>query len=109
MPITLTTPVDTGDLDGIYNKVRIAHFDVDINLKSIRVQIQYGRMEGSNWHSAAMRLPKDRNFRIRDADFDTLVANSQSSASGELVYDLVAANLYQWLIDQGHIVGTVDT
>lgn len=109
MPITLTTPIDTGDLDGVLNKVRIAHFEVQVARRTIRMQVQYGKMVNDVWQPTPARVNRQRNFRINEAEFDALVASSTSSASGELVYDLVSKNLYQWLIDNDHVVGTIDT
>ena len=106
MPVSLTTPKNTGDLDpssAVYAEAKIVFQSIDVEVKAINVKVQYGNTVSGVWEKGIL---KDEWFVIKGADYDTVVASS-SSAAGEIYYEKVAAVLYQWLIDNGHFVGTI--
>lgn len=110
MAITLATPINLGDL-GVFDKVRISRMNIMVNPPQCEVYVSYGKEQDGVW-VLAPNFPGNRNtlFKIRNEEFSLIVANAVSSKAGELVYDLVAKYMYQWLVDPngGEIAGIVD-
>jgi hypothetical protein len=113
MPITLTTPIQTGALDpnGPYAEVKISQFLLDTVDKCIWITCQYGNTDEGVWiPSIKAGLVVDRSYCIRDEGEDTDytdMVTAESAAAEEVYYDKVKTILYQWLLDKGHYVGTI--
>jgi hypothetical protein len=120
MPLLLTTPVDTGDLDSFsYDRVKIINFRVDVEGEAIEFEVQFGSVVDNNWVPGLMK--RNKRFSIRnegrlDENGDLIQGERQEynevvssvSLTDELIYDGVARVLYQWLLDNDHFVGTLD-
>jgi len=110
MPLTLTTPVSSGDLDpnaSSYGKIKVIDFQARTvgPRKSLRFYVQLGNEDGEgNWIPGISR-PKEFSL---DSDAFAALAASHTANSGELTYDAVARGLYEWLISEGHYAGTID-
>lgn len=108
MPMLLTTAFDPGDLDAgaSYPRAQIIHFEIDSESKFIRLSVVFGNMSGDDWVSGPAS-PK-HTFIVRDSDYDTMVAEAATSEEGYAIYAGAKRVLYQWLIDNGHLSGTVE-
>ena len=106
MPILLTTPADPGDNDSgnTYPRAKIYNFSLNTLAKEINVNFAYGDVVDDVWaHGNGLRT---KDVGIKGADYDTLIA--ALSNDGEGVYAGAHRLLYQYLIDNGHLVGTVE-
>ena len=107
--IQLTTPYVVGatDPNGPYTHVKILKFGADLENMFIQFTAQMGTISGSDFikgiRSKGTTL---RTFEVINDDFDTLVAKL-TSAAGVAIYDEVARELYQYLIDKGEYAGTI--
>jgi len=124
MPITLTTPKDTGDLDSNapssqYAELKIIRQDIDIKNKCISLTYEYGNTISGDWVPGIERpitieitnIPEtydDNGNGNNDADnqYNTLVTKLPANTT-ESIYDHAAKELYQYLIDKGYVVGTI--
>jgi len=124
MPLQLTTPKNTGDLDpnapnNQYAQVKILTMTVHLSLSQIVLEVEYGNTVGNTWRKGVLpstrytirNLPgvNDRDGNLIEPAhpyFNQLVVQTVSSPDA-VIYDDVAKHLYQWLIDCGHYAGTV--
>lgn len=105
MPIQLTTAISVGDLEaGSLTHVKITRFAVDVQNGEIDLIVTFGRIVESAFVPTGVKRPDQ--FCIRGADYTSIVA-ATASAQGAILYDEVATNLYQWLIDNNHFAGTI--
>ena len=108
MPITLTTPIQTGAVDpnGPYEEVKIVQFVLDTINKCIWINCQYGNTAEGDWVPGVKAgIAADRSFCIKDEGEDTDytdMVTAESAAADEVYYDKVKTILYQWLLDMGH-------
>lgn len=109
MPILLTTSFNAGDLEPQpLTHVMIKDFNVDIAAQCILIRTIRGYMSGSDFIQAANKSPGGtvQKFLVNEDDYVALVAKT-TSATGVPIYDEVARELYQYLIDKGHFAGTI--
>lgn len=112
MPVTLTTAADPGDNDPgqTYPKCKVLHFSVDLLAKQINFTLGYGDVVDSLWVIGNGVRAKD--FTVTGADYNTLITASAVQGDGDSEYEIYSGAkrvLYQWLIDNSHIAGTIDT
>ena len=113
MPITLTTPIQTGAVDpnGPYAEVKIVQFTMDTIKKYIWIVCQYGNTVNGNWTPGIKAgVAVDKTFGIKDEGEDTDytdMVTAVSAAADEVYYDKVKNILYQWLLDKDHYIGTI--
>ena len=108
MPILLTTPADGGIItEGeSFTHAKIIHFAHNSQDSRIKMTLAYGTVDGEGeFHRASHRAMK-KNFVIRGGKYNNLINNSIAT-DGENIYEAVKRVLYQWLIDNGHLDGTV--
>lgn len=106
--IQLATSYNVGDVDpnGPYTHVKILRFSADLEHQRIHFSTQMGTMSGDDFVKGIRAKGSTvQNFDIDHDDYLAIVAKT-TSAQGVLIYDEVARELYQWLIDKGHYVGT---
>ncbi len=107
--IQLTTPFSLGDVDSTpLTHVRIVSFNIDLDAKMIYFRAMRGSLESSEFVKAAyvVRNGTSLEYRVAGDDYDALCAKL-TSATDVSIYDEVARELYQWLIDNGHFQGTI--
>lgn len=108
MTIELTTAFDPGDIaEGSYTHVKVISFVVDIRRKAIMIDTLYGVESGGEF-TDGVEVPRStrKRFKITGNDFDAMVSKL-TSAADVLIYDEVARELYQWLLDKGHFAGSI--
>lgn len=120
MPILLTSSIQTGDLDtsGPYLHVKITDLILDTINKKITVTCFHGNDSGGIWTQgikardrfAIKNIPAvldEDGVEITPADpqYDTIIAIMPGA--GETIYQAASKQLYQWLLDKGHYVGTI--
>ncbi len=106
--IELTTAFDPGDIAaGDYTHVRIQSFRVDLVKQVIALDTLFGTLSGEDF-VAGVDVPRAtrKRFHIQGDDYAAMITKL-TSAADVLIYDEVARELYQFLIDQGHFAGTV--
>jgi hypothetical protein len=106
--LQLTNPYNVGDVDpnGPYTHAKILQFDVNLEHQHIHFVVQLGTIsEEAFVKGIRAKNTTMRNFDIQGDDYLAIVAKT-TSAQGVPIYDEVARELYQWLIDSGHFVGT---
>ena len=110
MPILLTTPLSTGDIDGSYNEVKIVEMRWYGERQTIRVTVEYGNTVDGVWVSGKpFQGPIKQNpqyHTVTGADYLTMVTTAASSAEA-LVYADVKDILYAYLMNQGLYPGTI--
>lgn len=107
MPLQLTTPKQTGDLDpdaygGQYAEMRIVRMTHYPLSHVIHLICKYGNTVDEVWEPGVL---SEQKFTISGTDYATLVA-STSEAADEIYYDQVSELLYNWLVTNGHFDGT---
>jgi hypothetical protein len=115
MPITLTTPIQTGALDpeGPYEEVKILEFTPNAVNKTIVILCQYGNTVNGEWVPGIKAgIVADQGFIVRDegegTDYTIMAAKLiVADDVGKSFYDRISGILYQWLLDKGHYVGTI--
>lgn len=121
MPIQLTTPKDTGDLDpnaAQYAQVKIVHQGIDVSAKIITLRVELGNTVNGAWQPGILP-PSNYVIKNRPAvmvggvetapaspAYDSLVTQLPGNTT-ESIYAQSADILYQWLLDNGHYVGTI--
>jgi len=121
MPLQLTTPINTGDLDpnaATYTQVRIVKFCVDSVNEMFELITQEGNTVNNVWVAG---VPRSRRFIIMDMKdengdpiagqqyYTDMVNKTMADASmtaTDPIYDGVAYHLYDWLINHSGYVGT---
>jgi hypothetical protein len=125
MPWTLTTPVETGDLDTVdyaeLQIVRMTHLSLP-DAESIVVDLQYGNTVNGVWvEGIAIPTGKAKTVTIIGTDYTDLITNAipdvQTSdpSNPNYYYDASASvwvertfaaskrGLYEWMYDNGYI------
>lgn len=106
--LQLTTPYNVGDVDpnGPYTHVKILQFGVNLEHPSIQFTAQMGTVSGDDFvKGIRAKGTTMKGYSIEGSDYEAMVSKT-TSAQGVLIYDEVARELYQWLIDKGHYAGT---
>jgi hypothetical protein len=117
MPVLLTTPYNPGDRDpgNTYPRAKLQTFmwverhDGGEKRESINVTIEYGDLDegqAGTWIPGAA-TPIQR-FSVTGSDYDAMVAEVATTEEGYAIYAGAKRVLYQWLIDNGHLVGTIE-
>jgi len=106
MPIFLDNAFNPGDLDrGVtYPRAKIIHFDWSES--GISMLIRYGDIISGSFVGGRMSPDESYQISITDRDYFTLV--STTGSQGVSVYDTISDTLYQWLIDNNHLSGTIE-
>lgn len=123
MPLDLTTPFQTGDLDpnGPYSQVKIVKMTHDSVAETIEIQVEYGNTALGEWEPGVkeqeMYLVENSPAEYDDqgnetvpagTDYDLLVAKLCGVGNDNTpIYTRVKQELYQWLIDEGYFAGTI--
>jgi len=115
MPITLTTPIQTGAVDsnGPYTEVKLAPITLDPTTDSVWLVCQYGNTVNGIWVPGVnVGVVANKSFCVKDAGEDTDYTDMvtkliEQSDVGKSFYDRIATILYQWLLDKGHYIGTI--
>lgn len=120
--INLTTAFNPGDVDSgkSYTHVKIVEFRAHIEKKQITIISQLGYLDGGEW-IAGLIEPKIfvvSNGKVVQAYTDLVVGSTALQTdvadpgpppvSEYNVYAAAGRNLYQWLVDTGKYVGTVE-
>lgn len=107
MPIQLTTPMSMGDIDDDYTHVKIIKFEVNLAAQVIEFRTAHGFIDAGDFVLGQnVGQTTRKRFELNGPDFASIITK-QTSAAGVLIYDEVARELYQWLIDNGHFAGTI--
>lgn len=120
MPLQLTTPIDCGDLDTDYTHVKVSQFLVSIKNSEVSFHIMVGYMSGDDFvegkFKASQIEDKKDHFVIRnipaygedpaDPQYDNFIGGAYGH-DGVLLYDDVASEIYQWLIDNNEYAGAI--
>lgn len=109
MPLALTTPYDPGDGEaGTYAHVKLKNLVLNISQGQGHFDVIYGNEVSGVFTEGAVQpfATKPMTHFIAGADMLTIISVPAASTS-ETVEDHVARALYQWLIDEGHFVGTI--
>lgn len=103
MPLQLTTPIDTGDIDNgkTYTQVKITSYRVDILAHALYLYYEFGNTTDGEWEKGMALSTKE--VVIRDQEFLALVATPV--VVGGTIYSTVSEALYDYLIDNGIVVG----
>lgn len=123
MPIQLTTPKVTGDLDpqaygGQYTQAKIVQQVLNLREQTITLEIEYGNTVAGEWRPGI--LPR-AIYQIRDVpgtiDSDgnpvaaqphyTNLVTALPANTTTPIYGHAALALYQWLLDRGLFTGTI--
>lgn len=109
MPLLLTTPLDMGAVDVDYTHVKVIAFSVNLVGDFLEISVAHGTEDGEGDFIVGKRVGgvTHKGYELRGADYVTILSKV-TSAAGVLIYDEVARELYQWLIDNGHFVGTIE-
>jgi hypothetical protein len=108
MPLSLTTPLNVGAFDTTnYTHVKILRFVHDSANSAIHIVAYHGTLSGGVFTPGKeMDGVTLKRFEVIGAGYTTLVGKL-TSASGVAIYNEVARELYQWLLDNNHYVGTI--
>ena len=121
MPIQLDSSIGIGELGDALTHIKVTQFNCDLTNKVMKMKIEYGWLDGeSNFLPSSAKPPEyhilenvptvgspgDSNYQEGHTQFNDEVG-SHTSNNGELTYDAVARGLYEWLIAEGHYVGTI--
>jgi len=119
MPLILSTPKNTGDLDpntSEYGEVKIVRFVHDAVRYRIELRCQYGNTVSGSWvpgilpfESHVIRnIPEtiDENNQPVPADPQYYTMVTQMPNEGETIYVAAGRELYEWLIGEGVYSGT---
>ncbi len=100
MPISLTTALNTGDIDSaVYDHVLIAHQSHDAIRKMITLVLEYGTIVDNTWApgeaSPAGGSEFPSSLTLSGAEYLSII--SHASNDGELTYNAVKRGLYEYL------------
>lgn len=106
MPLLLTTAYDPGDNDPgqTYPRAKVVAFDWQDDRITFRLEVGDEVGDPAVWTFGPGADAKQ--FILTGADYDAVVA--EASLASELIYVGVKRVLYQWLIDNGHVAGTIE-
>lgn len=125
MPVQLTTPIVAGGLDATtdeYAALKIIKFEMDLNRGSILLTCEYGNTVSNVWTPAglsdrfryvqiinhpAVGVEGEEGYVPASPDFTDLMAISEPE-EGETTYQAVRRGIYQYLIDKGIALGSID-
>jgi hypothetical protein len=105
MPWQLTTPITVGTFDpeGDITHIQAAWVGGGPRQNKIEIVIEYGRLSGSDFVSAASQPPnKALSHTVEGDDFVTLKTTHQTN-DGELTWDATARAAYEELFAKGII------
>ena len=96
--IQLTTALDMGAVAVDYTHVKIISFTLDSENQRIDLALAHGYLDGeSNWvRGLTIDQATFKKFSISGPAYGILVAKT-SAAAGEVYYDEVARELYEYL------------
>jgi len=109
MPIQLTTAISGGDFEPLpLTHAKIVFFATNLIDSLIEIRVMLGAVANGNFVPAEIQNfgTTVKAFTISGSDYSTLLA-STASAQGAILYDEVAAALYQWLLTNNHFAGSV--
>jgi hypothetical protein len=116
MPIQLTTPIDMGALDSNpYTHIMITEFTLSPRAKMISVVTHAGYISGSAFvPGLQVQGVTVKGFRITDDTnsdpplmyYSDMIDVAVGAVPTRKIYDAAAEELYQWLLDCAHFVGT---
>jgi len=99
MPVTLTAAVKPGDLDSVdYAEAKITAFVMYLNQKQMEIIVEWGNTVDGKWEQG---LKPKSHIVLTGDDYDAVVADNATT------YAAVKSDLYQYLIDEGIVAGTV--
>ena len=104
MPIQLTTPIQTGDLDinGPYQQVKIIEVLTYVTQQVIVVTCQYGNTITNNWVPGVLTgAAATQQYQVLFAD-----VIAEEPEEGETAYEATSRILYEWLLDNNKFIGT---
>jgi len=109
MPILLTSAFNPGDLDPsvTYPRAKIVNFEIDSEAKFINMSVTYGNVDGEGNWVPGKATPR-AEFSLRNSDYDDVVVEVAIPEESYLIYVGAKRVLYQWLIDNGHLAGTIE-
>lgn len=121
MPLQLTNPISTGDLDenaATYTQVRIIRFSVDSVNRMFELVAQEGNTVDGAWVAGISRSKRFILIDVKDENGDPVagqqhytdmigktMAQAAMTDAGS-IYDGVAYHLYEWMINHSGYVGT---
>jgi len=127
MPILLTTPKNTGDLDsnapdGEYKELKIISFSLNPNQKKLYCVLEYGNTINDEWVKGVLsdfsisigNTPEREEYDSENelvvipatTEYDDLMAMLPFNTTDSL-YTQVAKALYQYLLDKELFAGTI--
>lgn len=115
MLILLTTPFDPGSFDTHdYTHVKISSFSFDILEESAVVTAVLGYLNESQEFVCGVSLPGITNttYTIKDegegTDYWELTHKTVGPTPSATIFDRLMEELYQYLLDKGYYVGTIE-
>ena len=101
MPLTLTTPIDTGAIDDDYSTIKIRSLTIDIVNNRVQYEAVKGYMQDDEF---VMGKLSSEMFTIESDDLNSL--RDTASNTDETWWDINKRVFYQDLIARGY-VGTI--
>ena len=107
MPIQLTIPFNPGDLDPgkTYPEAKLIEININLQQKMIRLTAVCGEEVSGIWQGGYMS--KTFNVEIKGEDYDTIILETTISGEDHQIYAGIKRVLYQYLIDEGILEGTI--
>ena len=110
MPILLNTPLNTGDIDGNYNEVKIVEMRWLGERSTIRLVVEYGNTVNGKWVTGKFFTgstnQNPKSHLIVDEDYTAMIS-TLSSAEGAPLYGEIKDALYAYLLNKGLYPGTI--
>jgi len=115
MPVLLTQPYNPGDADpeASYLYAKINGFNIDLHGKTITVRIEYGNVVGGVWVRGPASIEKQVLIQNQSADaggpttdYDDMI--SELPEESETIYNGAARVLYEYLLAEGILSGTIE-
>jgi len=106
LSIDLTTPWDPGSADPgkTYDKCVVVNCYINPIMKYINLFYTKGYFVDGQFFSGVGLIPEQRQINIESYD---ALAIACSTGAGEQYFEGVLRLMLQWLIDQGHVQGTI--
>lgn len=107
MPIQLTNPFNPGDLDPgkTYPEAKILEISINTQAKFIRMSAVCGETVSGIWYGGAQS--RIFNAMVMGEDYDTMILETTTSGEDHMIYAGVKRVLYQYLLDEGILEGTI--
>jgi len=110
MPVLLTTPWNPGDRDPghTYPRAQITYLAITPEgaNRSIVVSFEYGDMVNAVWVRGAGTTAVE--YRISEGDYDAMIAEEIEEGDNDLIYKGAKRAVYEWLIAEGFLAGTIE-